>query len=254
MQSDPYAIYRSLFESPAVKSAWMAAYGGRFWNESEPPNSQATADDVAFVIDSLNAGPARLIADFGCGSGCLGRAIAASTRANVAGIDFNPIAVRLAEERAGARGLADRLTFKTGDIAATGWPDHHFDGAASLDVLLFAQDKTAALREIARVLKPGARFAGTTFELRKPSEALSVPAFTDYEAAFVQANLTVETYEETPDWRGLLERALSALIAHEATIRQEVHPAAAERMFTWAHRRGAELDHSRRVRFCVTRP
>ena len=55
-------------------------------------------------------------------------------------------------------------------------PDATFDGAASLDVLLYTPDKAKAMREVARVLKPNACFAGTTFELRSPSTVVIAAA------------------------------------------------------------------------------
>jgi ubiquinone/menaquinone biosynthesis C-methylase UbiE len=45
------------------------------------------------------------------------------------------------------------VRFKTGDISNTGWSDRSFDGALSMDVLLFVPDKRAALQEVARILK-----------------------------------------------------------------------------------------------------
>lgn len=82
---------------------------------------------------------------------------------DVEGIDANPLATRMAEELAVTSGTAQRLRFKTGDISNTGWSDHSFDGALSMDVLLFVPDKRAALQEVARILKLGSRFVGTTW-------------------------------------------------------------------------------------------
>ena len=103
----------------------------------------------------------------------------------------------MAEELAVTSGTAQRLRFKTGDISNTGWSDHSFDGALSMDVLLFVPDKRAALQEVARILKLGSRFVGTTWELRAESAALSAPAFDEYPGAFRDAGFTIEVYEET---------------------------------------------------------
>jgi ubiquinone/menaquinone biosynthesis C-methylase UbiE len=48
-------------------------------------------------------------------------------------------------------------------------------------------DKRAALQEVARILKLGGRFVGTTWELRADSAALSAPAFDEYPSAFRDA-------------------------------------------------------------------
>jgi ubiquinone/menaquinone biosynthesis C-methylase UbiE len=181
--------------------------------------------------------------------------------ADVEGIDANPLAIRMADELAVTSGMAQRLRFKTGDIAKTGWSDHSFDGALSMDVLIFVPDKGAALKEIARILKPGARFVGTTWELRADSTALSgsnssappPSAFHEYPSAFTNAGFTIEVYEETRNWRSLLTNALGALVASEEAIRNEVEGSRADSLLAWARARPAELEHSRRVRFCVQR-
>jgi SAM-dependent methyltransferase len=128
----------------------------------------------------------------------------------------------MADELAVTSGTAQRLRFITGDISNTGWSDHSFDGALSMDVLLFVPDKRAALQEVARILKLGGRFVGTTWELRADSAALSVPAFDEYPSAFRDAGFTIEVYEETRNWRSLLTNALGALVASEDAVRKEV--------------------------------
>jgi SAM-dependent methyltransferase len=159
----------------------------------------------------------------------------------------------MADELAVTSGTAQRLRFKTGDISNTGWSDHSFDGALSMDVLLFVPDKRAALQEVARILKLGGRFVGTTWELRADSAPLSAPAFDEYPSAFRDAGFTIEVYEETRNWRSLLTNALGALVASEDAVRKEVEGPRAEWLLAWARARPAELEHSRRVRFCVQR-
>jgi SAM-dependent methyltransferase len=248
---DPYFIYRSAVVSPTVRAVWAKAYGNRFWDEAEPPWSMATKDDAAFAVDALRAGATSLIADLGCGGGCAGRHLVKTTGATVEGIDANPLAVRLTEERAAEAGLQEKLSFKAGDLAATGWADARFDGAVSFDVLMFVPDKVAALKEIARILKPGSRFTGMIFELDTDSASLSVVAFKDYESAFAQAGFSVEHYDETADWRRLLTDSLNGMVAAEALLAREVHPLALQRMLHWARTRPGELDDSRRMRFCT---
>jgi len=250
---DPYRVFRSAFESNAVRSAWIKSYGDQFWEASDPPLSQATIDDIKFLTERLRPGSETKLADFGCGSGCVGRYLAKEFDTSVEGIDANPLAIRLADELAVTSGTARRLRFKTADISDTGWSDHSFDGALSMDVLLFVPDKRAALREVARILKRGGRFVGTTWELRADSAALSAPAFDEYRSAFSDAGFTIEVYEETRNWRSLLTNALDALVASEEAVRKEVGGPRAEWLLAWARTRPAELDYSRRVRFCLQR-
>jgi ubiquinone/menaquinone biosynthesis C-methylase UbiE len=251
MDEDAYQAYRSVISSPTLKSLWAEVYGDRFRPDLDPPWTQATIDDAGFVTDRLRLGGTSRIVDLGCGSGCFLRLLARDHRQHAIGVDANPMAIRLAKERCAA--FLDEVSFQRSDIGETGFADATFDGAVSLDVLLLVPDKEKALREAARILKPGARFVGTTFELRAASAALSAPAFEAYPHAFDAAGFTVEVYEEAKDWRRLLEGVLAAILAREAELRGEIHPSAWARLRAWASSRPLELADSRRVRFSVRR-
>ncbi|NJO23791.1 MAG: class I SAM-dependent methyltransferase, partial [Sphingomonadales bacterium] len=164
MDEDAYQAYRSVIVSPTLRSIWAEVYGDRFWPDLDPPWTQATIEDVRFVADRLGVDGTSRLVDLGCGSGCFLRFAARDLGRHIIGIDANPMAVRLAQER--CAGLLDKISVRTGDIGETGFPPATFDGAGNLDVLLFVPDKEKVLREVARILKPGAHFAGTTFELR----------------------------------------------------------------------------------------
>jgi len=244
MDLDPYRAFRSLFASKTVRSAWAKSYGKQFWEASEPSQSQATVDDIKFITQRLHPSAETKLADLGRGGGCVGRYFASGFGADVEGIDADPLAIRMAEELAVTSGAGHRLRFKTGDVSKTGWRDSSFDGAFSMDVLLFVADKRAALHEIARILKPGSGFVGTSWELRVESAALHAPAFDDYPGAFKDAGFEIEIYEETRNWRRLLTDAISAVVASDDAIRREVEGPAAERLLRWARARPGELDHS----------
>ena len=251
MDEDAYQAYRSVVESPTLRSIWASVYGNQFWRDVDPPWTLATLDDVHFVAERLCTKQTSRLVDFGCGSGALVRFLARNFAAQVEGLDVNPNAIRLARERSDDPTFSNRVAFHVADMAATEIPDATFEGAASLDVLLFVADKAKALREVARVLRPSACFAGTTFELASPSAALAAPAFVDYAASFTAAGFIIEVYEETPAWRGLLEGVTSAIQEHEPEITRELHAQALLRVLRWARTRPLELAHSRRVKFCV---
>ncbi|MFZ0855207.1 MAG: methyltransferase domain-containing protein [Hyphomicrobiaceae bacterium] len=252
MDEEAYQAYRSVIVSPTLRSIWAEAYGERFWPDLDPPWTQATIDDVRFVTGQLGPDATSRLVDLGCGSGCFLRMAARDHGQHIVGIDSNPMAIRLASER--TADLLDRISLRIGDIGDTGVPAAAFDGGVSLDVLLFVPDKERVLREVARILKPGARFAGTTFELRTASTAVSAPAFDAYASAFEAAGFVVEVYEEAGDWRRLLERVLAAILAREAELSREIHPVAWARVRAWASLRPLELADSQRIRFCVRRP
>lgn len=153
--------------------------------------------------------------------------VAQQTGANLIGIDLSPVGIELARRRAAELGLGERVQFQVGDIAATGLPDASSDAAMSLDVLPFLPDQAAAVREVARMLRPGARFAFTTWEELGDS-ALEHHVLTpdteriDYGRLVEEAGLKVEIREEPSSWRAQ-QRALAAgIVAAEAEVSQEM--------------------------------
>jgi 2-polyprenyl-3-methyl-5-hydroxy-6-metoxy-1,4-benzoquinol methylase len=254
MDEDAYQAYRSVVESLTLRSIWASVYGNRFWSDVDPPWTLATLDDVHFVAECLCPKQISRLVDFGCGSGALVRFLARDFGAQVEGLDTNPNAIRLARERSGDTTVSSKTAFLVGEFGAIEMPDGTFDGAASLDVLLFVPDKAKALREVARLLRPNACFAGTTFELGSPSAALATTAFVDYPGAFVAAGFNIEVYEEAVAWRELLEGVTSSILAREPEISCEIHSQALSRVLRWARTRPSELADSRRVRFCVRKP
>ena len=251
MDDDAYQAYRSVVESPTLRSIWASVYGNQLWSDADPPWTLAPFDDVHFVAARLCTKQRSRLVDFGCGSGALVRFLARNFGAQVEGLDANPNAIRLAGERSLDTTVSNKTAFQVADIVATEIPNGTFDGAASLDVLLFVADKAKALREVARVLRPDARFAGTTFELASPSAALAAPAFVDYPTGFMAAGFTIEVYEEAAAWRELLQGVTSAIRKREREITRELHPQALLRVLKWARTRPSELADSRRVKFCV---
>lgn len=89
-----------------------------------------------------------LVLDAGCGTGALSNSLA--RRAKTVGIDISPVALRLCRRR----GLTQMAV---ASVLRLPFPDACFDVVISCDVLCHAAvpDKREALRELARVLKPG---------------------------------------------------------------------------------------------------
>ena len=97
---------------------------------------------------NLPAGPARIL-DAGCGTGGLIRRLAPLRPDwTWTGIDVSPLACELARERGGAE-------VREGSVTALPFRDGEFAAAVSADVLYHLDDDEAALREMARVLRPG---------------------------------------------------------------------------------------------------
>jgi SAM-dependent methyltransferase len=96
----------------------------------------------------LPPGPARVL-DAGCGTGGLIKSLrAAHPEWRLTGLDFMPLACELARERTGAE-------IVQGSITSLPFGDDAFDGVVSADVVCQVEDGARALREFARVVRPG---------------------------------------------------------------------------------------------------
>ncbi len=95
------------------------------------------------------------VADIGSGTGTMCRELAAlvGSEGSVTGVEPNPVLRALAEERSDGA----EVTFVDGDAAALPFPDAALDVVWCERVLQHLDDAPAALREMARVLRPGGR-------------------------------------------------------------------------------------------------
>ena len=106
------------------------------------------------ILDLMGELAGRRFLDAGCGDGAL--VCAATARGAVAtGVDPDPAMLAAARSRASHAGL--EATFIEGQVERLPFPDSSFDVVASVTVLCFVGDAAGALREIARVLRPGGR-------------------------------------------------------------------------------------------------
>lgn len=125
------AVYENFFV-PALFGAW-------------PPR----------VLDAAGAKSGDSVLDVACGTGVLARAAAqvVGPPGAVAGTDINPAMLAVAAR------LAPEITWRAAPAEALPFPDHSFDRVVSQFGLMFFADQAAALREMARVLRPGGRMA-----------------------------------------------------------------------------------------------
>ncbi len=104
---------------------------------------------MAHWLERLQPDREARVLDAGCGTGGLIKFLrAANAGWRITGLDFMPLACELARERTGAeivQGSITRLPF--GDAA--------FDAIVSADVVCQVEDHAQALREFARVVRPG---------------------------------------------------------------------------------------------------
>jgi SAM-dependent methyltransferase len=122
----------------------------------------------------------------------------------------------------------------------------------SLDVLVFVPNKAAAVREVARLLRPGGRFGLTTWEQSGYSARLGAPQVADHRPLLAAAGFGVETYEEPPDWQRQQRTLVEGIIASEPALAEEMEPAVAAGFVAMARGVLADLPERRYV-FVVAR-
>ncbi len=164
-----------------IKACCAAAYGSDAarWllgDRLHPGGSPLTAR----LVDALGVGRGALVADVACGSGASGLQAAAQAGCDVVGIDLAATNVELARTAADAAGLAGRARFIRGDAEALPLDDASVDGVLCECALCTFPDKSAAAREFARVLRPGAVLALSDMTAepdRLPGELRSLAAW-----------------------------------------------------------------------------
>lgn len=150
------------------------------------------------AIAALDVEGGDQVIDIGCGHGrSLGLLAAAATRGRVVGADPSDLMGEIAVDRNRALVKNGRIKVVVATAADLPFSDAAFDKALCVHVLYFWKDLRTSFREIARVLKPGAKLA---LVFRSTDHAAAVrsfppdiyrfPAVADVEAALAEAGFT----------------------------------------------------------------
>jgi SAM-dependent methyltransferase len=134
---------------------WQSVAPG--WGEHADYVDARTAHLTERVLELARVAPGDRVLELACGAGGLGLA-AAECAGEVVLSDVAPAMVEIAAARARERGL-DNVEALTLDLDAIAQPDASYDVVLCREGLMFADDAAGAVREIARILKPGGRVA-----------------------------------------------------------------------------------------------
>jgi arsenite methyltransferase len=119
--------------------------------------------------------PDETVLDLGCGAGfdLLVAAGQVGERGRVLGIDLTPEMVDSARESVSRTSLSN-VEIREGGIEELPWPDAHVDVVISNGVLNLSPEKSRALAEVFRVLRPGGRlqFADIVLDTTLPKEVV----------------------------------------------------------------------------------
>jgi SAM-dependent methyltransferase len=213
-QPDWTEVFTSVFDAPpSVVQAriWTEVFGSEYPAELEP-YSYITRTELRAFVDHLGLAGGETLVDVGCGRGGPGLWVAATSGASLLGVDISPTALDDAAHRATALGLGDRSRFMVGAFDAIPTGSETAAGLMSVDALLFAPDKAAAIEECSRVLRPGGRLVATTWDY-KTQPAGRPPQLADHRPLLTQHGFSVLAYEETPGWEANHRRLDALLLA-----------------------------------------
>lgn len=132
--------------------------------ECERLEAQARLVPISSHLKYLPLTPGAVVLDAGCGSGSMTRLIAATApAAQVVGVDLRDTYLDFARRKATAENLGN-VRFEKADVRALPFPDGSFDIVWHKYLLQWVGDPRAAMREFARVTKPGGVVLSCNFD------------------------------------------------------------------------------------------
>ena len=203
---------------------WAEAFGDEYPVEVDP-SSSCTWSVLGEMVKALRLRPDDLLVDLGCGRGGTGLWLARAFSARLVGVDFSSVAVELASARRaeffpGQAGCSERIRFQVGTFEATGLPDACASGVVSVDALPFTSDRDKALRELGRIMRPGARAIFTGGHIL-PGHPRYVPGRPTWEEHIAAAGLDLVAKIDRPEERGLWDRLNDLWETHADELRRE---------------------------------
>ncbi len=224
------AFYASWGQSPTLRRIWREDVTGPDYPEEFAHISFLPLAALRSLTDGLHLAEDQLLVDVACGAGGPGLWAAREASARLLGIDLSPIAVTRARERAPTVGMEGRATFAQGSFDATGLDAESADAVMTVDALQYAPDKASAIGEVARILRPGGRFAFVAFELDAERIA-GLPVWqdpvADYRPLLEHTGFDVLSYDQLPDWQTLVTSGFGSIIEEREALERELGELAA---------------------------
>ena len=115
------------------------------------------------MIAHATSGAPDDVLDVATGTAGVALEVCRRTSATVTGIDITEAMLRQGRARVAQADAAHRVRLLVGQAERLPFPDHSFDAMTFTYLLRYVADPAATLRELARVLKPGASIASLEF-------------------------------------------------------------------------------------------
>src|SRR6266508_4795289 len=115
------------------------------------------------MVDAVTSPPPGRVLDVATGTAGVALMLAERTGAAVTGVDLTANMLRRGRDRVERRGASRRIRLLVGRAEQLPFPDSTFDALTFTYLLRYVSDPAATLRELGRVLKPGALMASLEF-------------------------------------------------------------------------------------------
>jgi demethylmenaquinone methyltransferase/2-methoxy-6-polyprenyl-1,4-benzoquinol methylase len=144
----------------------------------------------SFLVSRLEVGPADSVLDVACGTGAVAVELVRRYGCRVTGVDQSPEMLDSARRR-----LGNRVELVEARAEALPFEDATYDGLTFTYLLRYVDDPAATMRELTRVVRPGARVAMLEFFV--PGNPVARASWEVY----VRAGLPVLGKLISPGWR-----------------------------------------------------
>ena len=132
----------------------------------------------SFLASRIEAGPGDTVLDVATGTAAVAIELARSYGCRVAGVDQSAEMLAAGRRRVRAAGLESAIELREARAEELPFEDAAFDGLTVTYLLRYVDDPPAAIRELARVVRPGGRIAMLDFFV--PGGALARASWEGY--------------------------------------------------------------------------
>ncbi len=119
----------------------------------------------SFLVSRIEAGPDDVVLDVATGTGAVALALAQRYGCAVTAVDQSPEMLAVAKRRVAAARARRPVRLVEARAEALPFGDSSFDALTFTYLLRYVEDPAAALRELARVVRPGGRIASLEFSV-----------------------------------------------------------------------------------------
>ncbi|MER5465455.1 methyltransferase domain-containing protein [Streptomyces sp. NPDC002668] len=175
-----------------------------YWDDDfdDTPVPEATDRLSGLVAERLAPAEGDDLIDVGCGHGSTAMYIAARHAVQITGVSVSKYQVELANGRPQPADVPGQATFRVADAMELPFADESFHGAYAIESLMHMKDKEAAMRHIARCLRPGGRLVVAEAFLGGELDRSDVALMADT-CSFFKLSMTSDVYRQLMEEAGL---------------------------------------------------